>query len=442
MPINQTQCPQCHKPVVVQIEQIFDLNVSPAAKQLLFSGIANTINCPKCGFNSLIPQPIIYHDPDKELLLTYIPTELGLPRDEQEKLIGKLMNNVIEQLSPEKRKAYLLNPQSFISKLSFFEKINDTDGITNEMFQDYKHKKIIVHKLLTAKTGEDIDKIINEEKDNIDKQVILDINQLIEHYYQQNDEKTTQHLTLIENKLISDTESGRKFFAQIQESASIQKQIENAGEYLNREKVLEIAIASSDSEIKLFTLVSITRNLMDYQFFQILTDRLTKTKGEEQIKLMQLRGALLNHTEKIDKTLEKYLNQAKVDFDKIMRSSNIENAIIQNMLIVNEFFVKIVSQELEEARVKGDLERSEKISKMQAVIMELIQPDEVKIIEQLLVVKDDNAINEIISNNKEMINESFLSVLELYHQNFLKEGDQEHLELIQKIIKIVNNLVK
>jgi hypothetical protein len=57
----------------------------------------NVAVCPSCGFNGALSTPVVYHDAEKELLLTFVPPELALPRDEQEKLLGGLINQVVDQ---------------------------------------------------------------------------------------------------------------------------------------------------------------------------------------------------------------------------------------------------------------------------------------------------------------------------------------------------------
>lgn len=111
----RTNCPRCKSPVVADVEQLFDMNVDPQAKQRLLGGSANMIHCPTCGYEGMLSTPIVYHDPEKELLLTFFPSEMGLPLNEQEKLIGPLINQVMNRLPVEKRKAYLLRPQSMLT---------------------------------------------------------------------------------------------------------------------------------------------------------------------------------------------------------------------------------------------------------------------------------------------------------------------------------------
>ena len=73
---TQTTCPRCRQPILAEVEKLFDLNVDPQAKQRLLSGAVNVARCPNCGFEGPINVPIVYHDPEKELLLTYFPPEL------------------------------------------------------------------------------------------------------------------------------------------------------------------------------------------------------------------------------------------------------------------------------------------------------------------------------------------------------------------------------
>jgi len=104
MPKIQTACPRCKQPILAEVQLLFDMNTDPTAKQKLLGRTTNTARCQACGYEGLISTPIVYHDPQKELLLTFFPGELGLPLNEQEKQIGPLINQVVNALPVEKRK--------------------------------------------------------------------------------------------------------------------------------------------------------------------------------------------------------------------------------------------------------------------------------------------------------------------------------------------------
>ncbi len=144
---TQVACPQCKNPTIVEVQQIFDLNTDPTAKQKLLNGVVNVIQCPVCGYSGMVGLPIAYHDPEKELLLTFFPSEMGIPLQEQEKQLGPLINKIIDNLPNEKRKSYILQPQSMLTFQTLLEKILEADGITKEMLEDQQKKVSLLHRL-------------------------------------------------------------------------------------------------------------------------------------------------------------------------------------------------------------------------------------------------------------------------------------------------------
>jgi len=56
---------------------------------------------PVCGYQGRLATPVVYHDNEKELLLTFFPPELGMPLDQQEKTIGPLIKQVTDRLPPK-----------------------------------------------------------------------------------------------------------------------------------------------------------------------------------------------------------------------------------------------------------------------------------------------------------------------------------------------------
>jgi hypothetical protein len=88
----------------------------------------------------MLATPIVFHDPAKELLLTYFPMELGLPQGEQERVLGRFINQVINRLPSEKRKAYLLQPQAALTMQGLVDRILQADGITREEVEAQRAK--------------------------------------------------------------------------------------------------------------------------------------------------------------------------------------------------------------------------------------------------------------------------------------------------------------
>jgi len=96
--------------------------------------------------------------------LTYVPPEINLPRNEQEKVIGSLINQSINRLPQEKRKAYIFQPQSTLSMQGLVERILESDGITKEMIAAQEKRLQLIQRLITASEESRIELAMNEEE--------------------------------------------------------------------------------------------------------------------------------------------------------------------------------------------------------------------------------------------------------------------------------------
>ena len=170
MPQTQVSCPQCRQKITANIEQLFDVTQDPGAKQRLLNGVSNVANCQFCGYHGRLATPIVYHDADKELLLTFFPPELSVPLDQQEKTLGPLIQKVMDRLPPEKRKAYLLKPQANLTYESMIETILGKDGITPEMIKEQQERMMLIERLLQASSPDVRSEIIKQNEKLIDEQ--------------------------------------------------------------------------------------------------------------------------------------------------------------------------------------------------------------------------------------------------------------------------------
>ncbi|MCK5635247.1 MAG: CpXC domain-containing protein, partial [Anaerolineales bacterium] len=146
---TQIHCPNCKSPIQAQVQQLIDVGQDPGAKARLLSGSFNQVQCGVCGFNGAVAAPIVYHDPAHELLLTYIPIEASMPKDEQERIIGQMIKRVSDQLPPEDRKGYLFQPQSILTMQGLVERVLEAEGITKEEIDAQRATMRLFEKVLT-----------------------------------------------------------------------------------------------------------------------------------------------------------------------------------------------------------------------------------------------------------------------------------------------------
>jgi len=435
----QITCPNCRQPVVVAVQQLFDVGVNPADKQIFLSSAVNNIECPNCGFRGALGTPVVYHDPDKELLITFVPPEMKLQLDEQERVIGSMLKQVMDKLPPERRKAYLLSPQSFLTFQSLVERILEADGITKEMIQAQQKKIQIVQRLINAPDDAAQNQIIKEEETNMDETFFNLFTSLFRSASLSGDENTLKKFTAIQDKLLKDTKLGQQILLEAREVEEARRSLETLGENISQEQLLELVVAAPN-ETRLGALVNFTRPAMDYTFFQLLTNKIAAAKGEEQKRLMTLRSQLLEMTSEYDLESNALMAKARQNFDTLMKAENVEEAILQNLPVVDDVFLKIVGDELAAARKAGDLEKSTKLNKVIEIIRQISSPPEALLLEALLGANTDEEIRNVITESKVTVSKEFLEFLENVVKRAQTTQDNELLTRAQRVYDVAKGM--
>ncbi len=408
MPKRQIPCPRCGRPIVADIRQVFDLNEDPQAKQTLLSGAFNLIQCPYCGYQGQAEAPIVYHDPEKELLLTYYPPTLGQSRDEQERALGTLLNQIINRLPQEKRKAYLLQPQTMLTLQGLIERILEADGITKEMLQAQEERLRLIQRLLSA-SGDDVRKtILEQEKERVDADFFLLLERLLEAAALGGDRQSAEALAAVHQLAVENTPYGQKLKAQSEALKEVEKALQKLGPRPTLDQVVDLVIQTTD-DFQLQALVGALAPVMDYAFFQRLSERIDAAQGEEKARLEALRTRLLELRQEMDKLLAAEMEARQKAVEKVLQADDVEKALQEVLPYVDEVFLSLLEQALQEARQKGDLQRSARINEvLQALEKLLAPPPELALIQALLDAPDADARQKLLEENRNQVNEALV----------------------------------
>jgi len=444
MPKTQISCPRCRTPMTAEIQQLFDMNTDPQAKQKLLNGSANVIECQACGYQGLYPTPIVYHDPEKEMLLTFFPPELGISINEQEKMVGPLINRVVNDLPMEKRKAYLFQAQSMLTYQTMIEKILEGDGITKEMLDDQQKKIQLIQRLLSTPNEESRKEIIQQEEALIDETFFGLLNRLVEATVAQGDQQSAQQLALFQQELLQETKVGREIQEKMKSSQEAVEDLQEAAKTgLTRDKLLDLFIDAPD-ELYMNTLVSMVRGGLDYEFFQILSQRIDSTEDEEQkTKLTGLRDFLLEITKQIEEQVQEDRKNARKVLEKILAEPTIEAGLEKYGNELNDFFIEAVQESLQEARKSADLDRISKLGKLNAIIEEANKPPaEIQFVQELLKAPDANSIKELLNQKPEVLTDEFIQLLSGLINQTEQQGNQKPLvDKLKEIQKVVTKAI-
>ncbi|HEU0295665.1 MAG TPA: CpXC domain-containing protein [Anaerolineales bacterium] len=410
MPQTQIACPRCRQMIAANVEQLFDVTQDPQAKQRLLGGASNMARCPYCGYQGRLATPVVYHDNEKELLLTYFPHELNVPLNEQEKIIGPLIKKVTDNLPPEKRRAYLLNPVPNLTYESMIKTILGKDGITPEMLKEQQDRVQVIERLLQASSADVRSEIIKQNLKVFDEQFFALFSRLAQSAAASGQEPVARAMVELQKQLLEETEFGRQLKETVGEMEAAQKSLQEAGQGLTREKLLELIIASSN-EARMRAYVSLARGGMDYQFFQLLTEKINAASGEEKAKLESIREKLLEFTNEMDKQIEARYKQAQEFVESLLAQDDVEKAVHDNLNSFTQDAVDIINQMLRQASEKNDYARMGKLQKMVEILREASTPPEVAFVEQLLDAPDDAAVEQMLEANKAMVNDQFMQAL-------------------------------
>jgi uncharacterized protein YutE (UPF0331/DUF86 family) len=418
---------------MADIDQLFDVGEDSTAKQKILSGAFNLASCPNCGFRGMIATPLVYHDPSKDLLLTYFPPELGLPINEQERIIGPLITRVTNSLPQEKRKAYLLQPQAMFTIQTMVERILAADGITKEMIQAQQERMNLLQGLMNA-SDESIEEITSKEDARFDNDFYNLLNRLIEASAVNGDQESAKRLGELQKKLLAKTTFGKQIQEQSKDVEAAIQALQSAGKSLTREKLLEMVI-KAPNETQLSVLVSLARPGMDYEFFRLLSDKIDRARADGRERLITLRDQLLEMTSAIDKQMEERLLLARKNLNTIVQAKDIKEMMTQNLSLVDEIFVQIFNEEMEAARKAGDLEKISKLRQVEKVVDKAsAPPPEVALIQELLEAATSD--QELLKKLEEHKNEIIPEFMDILSSLLVRTESGEDAELISRMNKV------
>lgn len=433
---TQIACPRCKQMITANVEQLFDVTSDPQAKQRLLSGQSNHARCPFCGYQGRLATPVVYHDNEKELLLTFFPSELGLPLNEQERLIGPLIKQVTDRLPPERRKAYLLKPQANLTYESMLETILGKDGVTPEMLKEQQERVGLIERLMQVTTKDVRSELIKQNVRLIDEQFFALFSRIAQNAIGGGQEQIARALIDIQTQLLDETEYGRQLKESVGELEAAQKVLQEAGKTLTREKLLDFVLESK-TDARLRAYVSLARGGMDYVFFQNLSERIEKSSGEEKSHLESVREKLLGFVNDIDKQLEARYKQAQEFIESLLAQEDIERAVTDNLDKFTQDSVDIAQQMLRQASEKNDYASMGKLQKMLQVLQAASTPPEIAFIEQLIQLPDAATIETALTQNEAMVNQQFLEALSGLANQLESQGDNPEAKAMSERVNEV-----
>jgi hypothetical protein len=423
---------------VAELIQLFDVSQNPQMKQILLSGSANVVQCPHCGYQGPLSLPIVYHDHTKDLLLTFFPPEAGIPMHEQEKIFGPLIKKVVDNLPAAERKAYLFQPTPMFTFQSLIDRILEADGITKEM-REAQEKRFNLLKEFLETTDGNYDDLIAANSDSIDTEFFGMLTQVIQMAAAQGDQESTANLIEIQNALTDKTEIGKELKKQTEILQKTVTELQDLTKSeLTREKLVDF-IVDHPSDLELNAIVSSIRPALDYQFFQIFSEKVDKSTGDEKTNLESMRDKLLTMTQAMDQAMDQQMQQSKALLESILNAADLKQKLMQSLPQIDQLFIEVLKIELQQANQNQQTDRLTKLNQIVEILQSLNPPaPEVELIEHLLDLDDEGAQIKLLEENMDMVNENMINLLSNVVTQAENAGQQsEELDKIKKLFRLV-----
>ncbi|MFP3895273.1 MAG: CpXC domain-containing protein [Anaerolineales bacterium] len=418
---TQVTCPQCNRNFVVSIQTIIDVGEEPELKEKLLRGELNYAECPDCGAGGVISTPLLYHDPEKELLISFIPPQLDMSTDEREELVGHLINSVMNNLPEEERKGYFFQPQTALSLESFYDMILEADGISREVLKAHRERVRLIDRLMAVREDEqELDRLVEENREQLDYEFFLTLSNLAEGY----EGEEAQHVQKLREALLERVD------------ISIPSAASDSASY---DDLIQMLRKTEDDEA-FRQAVAINRSRLDYGFFQNLTTKIDAAKNTDDDEAVQeltsLRERILEEIEEQDRMVQEAQDRAALLLMRLSEADDLEASVREHRDELDTVFFVLLSRYRETAEKEGDTERVEKLDAIIDAAQKALEerlPPEARLINRLLRAEYPDETDQILEEHRGLLSDEFLDSYDNYISRFEQQGAQEAVEHLQEI---------
>lgn len=434
------RCSSCGMSSTADIRTVIDAAHDPQGKILLISGQLNGFDCPNCGTYNEVKTPILYHDPEKELLVAFVPQEIGIQKNtDEEKIIGDMLNELTSSLPKEDFRGYMFNPKRSLTMQGLINQILEADGITQEML-DAQQKRVDLIQTLIETDPDKLPDVITEHDNAIDEEFFATFSTMATRLIQSGQAQLASVLEQLQYALMEHSTFGKDIAEQQQKQQetiqSVTQDIEALGEDAEKKDFVKLLWNYRDDDDKIQAMVGLIRPLFDYEFFQLMAGQIGKAPTEERPKLEELRNRVHELTQSIDEQSRQAMQQIAQVLQAIAQSPNPEQLIRENMGVIDDNFMMVLNLNIQEAGKRGDEATVNRLQEIHEIVVrvlrEQMQP-ELRFVNDLLNIEDDGELIGELEKQAPEYGEALLDVLDAVQEIVTAQGQVPVMNRIQFI---------
>jgi hypothetical protein len=135
------------------------------------------------------------------------------------------------------------------------------------------------------------------------------------------------------------------------------------------------------------------------------------------------------------------LNEARQLVNEIISGDDLDDSLIKNIASIDQFFIQALSVEMEMAEKQKNAEKTSKLKLLLAKIQDLSTPAELKVLDRLLEVVDDEekftmALGEIEGSLSDQLLSYMSSIIAQYDERIKESSQDDQKQLIEALTKI------
>jgi hypothetical protein len=422
---TQIKCPRCNTNFVAQVRTVIDVGQEPELKEQFLRGQVNYVQCPQCGGGGVLSTALVYHDPQKELLITYVPPELNLSANQQEQLVGDLVNAIMSELPAEERKGYFLQPKTALTFDSLYDMILEAEGISKEALEAQRAKLKLINTLLAAvEDDKTLDKLVEEHRSELTYEFFLVLSEAIEAHQADGHEERAKALQSLREKLLQRV------------TPAMPAAGPKGTPYDELIELLRRVQGSADWR----TTIALNRPRLDYGFFQALTAKIEAAQSandtETAQKLTELRQKILDELDEQDRRIREAQDSASLLIMELSEAQDLEAAVRQHNEEINEILISLLVRYQETAKTRGDTARAEKLGKILDTVINVLEeklPPNERLINKLLRSEYPEGTNAVLEAYRGLLNDAFLATYDQYIADLERAKDVELAEHLKAV---------
>jgi hypothetical protein len=452
MPRRMTvQCPNCRQPINAVVETLIDVARDPEAKNRLLSGRTNTIQCPNCGTPVTVAAPILYHDASKQLLISYVPMELNLSKDGQEKAVGELMRELTGALPKEAIKGYMFQPRGALTMQGLIDQILQADGVSPEMMEEQRARARLIETFLRA-DDDQLPALVAQHDDKIDGQFLQLMTLMGQRMLQEGQREAAEQIAMTQQALVQLSTFGQQLMQASQAQEEIVRQVaadvQGLGQNATRSDFLDLALrygAQEDGDEWLQALVGLVRPAFDNQFFQELTVRTGQAPAAERDALESVRDRVQQLASMVDQQTQMAVQEAAGFLQALLTSANPDELLQSNTDMVDDTFMAVLTANIQEAERQGNANAANRLKDVYQRVVNLLRSSmqpELRLINELLSMPTDDEAREMLTQQAGQYGQGLLDMMDAVEDILVSRGEAGALERLAFLREEAQQIIK